>query len=824
MVKKYTVPFICLLSVLSLNIYFRAFPVNFPQLRTKAKETIEQRIRKEAIVEVNKKFPEYSSLAKDKLIRNLVRGRNREKQIIKVRIQEEYLKLKDKYQDASGQTYLMELDCWHWARYVENTSSLGHPGDKIVNGRQFDTLMLAPEGAYLAWNNFLFYFSSFLYKGFSIIKLVPLYTFLFYLPLFFTAIFIITLYLFCLHYWGNLCAVISCLFVGLAPIFLQRSSAGWFDTDILNLFFPLIIIWTYLIANDSPSFRQKVLWICFSGFWAGLFCFTWIDWWFIFLIVIIYEIYSLFSSFRGHILSLGLFLAFSFAWITLFSGTQPRSVLYSQVKEALSLNNPLTGSIWPNVLSTVGELKKADFLQVISPAGGIVLFVSSLACLLNLFSRAFFKRRKDGVFKQDLIIIFMVWFVSMLFACSKGIRFTMFLLLPLGVSLGWLINEAYAYFKNRRMKWPALLAAAITLVLAVECINNAGNQAKDIFPLMDDTMYAALSGIKESTPQRAIINSWWDYGDWYKAAAKRRVIFDGQSQNTPQAYWMASVLMASNEDEAVNILRMLNNGGNRAFEIINKQLNDSYKSVLLLKKAVSSDLHKAEKILNASLPEGTVQEVIKLIFAKPEKAYFAVDSTMQDKISAISYIGNFDFIKGYIWQNFKKTGKNQILDYLAKSGVDKQQAQSFYQEAGLISSENSGDWVSQRVKFHSGLVKGQEQNDIVLFDNGFVYRPKQQIIYVYSPSDKKYKIPKSIFVLKKDKIEEITCPGGNLDYSVLVIKNKEDYQAILLDRRLANSLFSRLYFLNGIGLKHFKPFIEKKDEDTRVKIFEIIWD
>ncbi len=824
MVKKYTAPFICLLSVLSLNIYFRAFPVNFPQLKTKAKETIEQRVRKEAIEEVDKKFPKFSSLAKDKLIQNLIRDRNREKQKIKSRIQEEYLKLKDKYQDASGQTYLMELDCWHWARYVENTFSRGHPGDKIVNGRQFDTLMLAPEGAYLPWHNFLFYFSSFLYKVFSMIKPVALYTFLFYLPLFFTAIFISILYLFCLRYWGNLCAVVSCLFVGLAPIFLQRSSAGWFDTDILNLFFPLVIIWTYLIAQDASSFRQRVLWICFSGFWVGLFCFTWPYWWFIFLIIVIYEIYSLFSSFRRHILSLGLFLAFSFAWITLFSGLQPWSVLYSQVKGALILNEPLTGSIWPNVLSTVGELRKADFLQVMSAVGGTVLFIASLACLLNLFLRGFFKRRKDGVFKQELIIIFMVWFISMLFACSKGIRFTMFLLLPLGVSLGWLINEAHEYFRNRRMKWQALLVAAITFILAAEFINNANNQAKDIFPLMDDTMYAALAGIKEMTPEKAIINSWWDYGDWYKAAARRRVIFDGYSQNTPQAYWMAKVLMADDEEEAVNILRMLNNGGNRAFEIINKQLNDPYQSVLLLKKAVASDSRKAEKILNAFLPEGPVKEVIKLIFDQPAKAYFAVDSTMQDKIGAISYIGNFDFIKGYIAQNLKQTGKNQLLDFLAKSGVDRRQAQSLYQEANLISSENLGDWVSQRVKFHSGLVKGQEQNDIVLFDNGFVYRPKQQIIYIYSPSDKKYKIPKSISVLRQDKIEEITCPDGNLGYSVLVTKNKEGYQAILLDRQLANSLFARLYFLDGVGLKHFRPFIEKKDEDTCIKVFEIIWD
>jgi len=59
--------------------------------------------------------------------------------------------------------------------------------------------------------------------------------------------------------------------------------------------------------------------------------------------------------------------------------------------------------------------------------------------------------------------------------------------------------------------------------------------------------------------------------------------------------------------------------------------------------------------------------------------------------------------------------------------------------------------------------------------------------------------------------------------SVLILKEKETYQAIMLNQSLAKSLFTRLYFLNGAGLAHFKPFLEEKDGEGAIKIFEIIW-
>ena len=43
--------------VLSVNLYLRSFPVNFPQLKDQAKEIVRQIVQQQAMNEVHKKFP-----------------------------------------------------------------------------------------------------------------------------------------------------------------------------------------------------------------------------------------------------------------------------------------------------------------------------------------------------------------------------------------------------------------------------------------------------------------------------------------------------------------------------------------------------------------------------------------------------------------------------------------------------------------------------------------------------------------------------------------------------------------------------------------------
>lgn len=825
----------------SLNLYFRTFTVNFPQFLHYAKNAVEESIRRGVSLEINRRFAQYDPLAKERLIKTTVGEYKRQnKKNVKKQIYLLYNKLKDRYQDENGQTYLMELDCWHLARYVDDVTQHGFPGDEIVDGKKKDNLMLAPNGSFLLWDDFLLYFSAFLYNVFSFFKRMPLFAFLFYLPLLFIIFFVVALFLFTYKNTGPLGAYISCLVVGLAPIFIPRSCAGWFDKDILNLFFPIMVVWTYPMIYETDTFKKRLIWLMLASFLVGLFCFTWTQWWFIFLIIILYELCSCagnllsfqwkkdkdrLPSFKRHFICLVVFIIVSIFWVLIFSGSRPLIFLYNQVRDAIVLSKPLVASIWPNVYSTVGELRRVQMNEIVRSVGGPLIFIPSFFCMIIISIRNLSSQVYRG-YRRSSTIILIIWFITMFFACLQGIRFVMFLTVPLGIFLGWLLNDLYYYFNSiniRRIRYEGLImVGVISIALSMGILNKANNVAKGIFPLMDDTWYKVLNIVKNNTPKNAILNSWWDFGDWYKVVSRRRVIFDGQSQEGPQARWMGRVILSQDEKEAIGILRMLNNGGNKAFEVMNEYIKEPLKTVLLLESLLVLEPEEAKERLREFLPEEGIQKVMKLLFDKPDPAYFIVEYTMLSKMPAISYLGNWNFSKVYMVQNFNKKEKDIIIDYLVSLGKDNQEVRRLYQEVFLIPDKELEKWISRPVQFYSGIIYGKKKGDRIFFQNGFVYDLKRQAVY-----DNNGRIPRSLFVVINKRLIEVVYPNANLPFSILVIKDKVEektrYRAVLLDRDLGKSIFVRLYFLKGLGLKHFKSHVEVEEGDNFIGVYKIVW-
>jgi dolichyl-diphosphooligosaccharide--protein glycosyltransferase len=822
-------------AVICANVYLRTYPVNFPQLKTQAKKMVEKSIEEEAKRQVFSKFPQFNQLAKRRLIKEQVREiRGKRKKDIETKTEEWHNQLKDRYQDATGHTYLMELDCWHWARYVENVVKLGHPGDEVIKGRQFDTHMLSPSGQFMSWGSFLFYSSALLYKVFNFFRPTNLFNFLFLLPLLFMAALTLVVYIFAYRLGGHICAVVSALFVGTAPIFLPRSCAGWFDKDILNLIFPVLIIWTYLLAYDAKSIKKGLSWILFSAFWTGLFCFTWENWWFIVPFIIMYEVVYFiaiaFAYWKSKVINtgllkkrglfLGVFFGACFFWILVLSGPQPLIALWDQVNGALALNKPLITTIWPNVYSTVGELKPTTLRELHKGVGNGILFWGSLLAWDLIFFWGIFKKKFHG-FKRGAVIFLSLWLFSMLFACLKGVRFVVFLIIPLGIFLGWLIKEFYELLKRKTRKYLAIGGLIIAMVsLTVVFLSHGHKAAGRIYPLMDDTWHQVLVLMRDKLPKDAVINSWWDFGDWFKVVSRRRVIFDGQSQNIPQAYWMAKAMLSEDEEETIRILRMLNNGGNKAFEIINEYLKEPTKSILLLESVlIAPDLAKARSVLLEFVPVAAANEVMRLVFEPPKSpAYFVVDTSLPFKMGAISFLGNWNFLKVYIAQNLNRMERKKIIEYLIKLGRDKEEVERLYQEAFLIPSQERDNWISSPQQFYSPLIRGELRGDTVFFENGYTYKPKTQSFLT-----NEQKVCRSLFVFRKDHLVEVVYTNASQGFSALVTDFDQNYKMVLLDPPLGRSIFTRLYYLRGDGLRHFQSFIDAQVGNEYTRVFRVVW-
>jgi dolichyl-diphosphooligosaccharide--protein glycosyltransferase len=772
-----------------------------------------------------------SPYAKERSSRYLAASlKSKDKTKYSLQVRNEYEKLKSPFQDGSGQTYLMELDCWHWARYVSNVEAHGFPGDMLRNGIQWDKYMLAPYGDKVIWNQFLFYFSSVLYKVFRLAIPVALNTFLFYLPLLFVVLLLVVVYFFCALHFGPVAAILSSLFIGLAPIFLPRSCAGWFDMDVLTLFFPLLITWIYLSSYNPASMRKKVLKVFCASFLVGLFAFTWHHWWFIVVILIGYECITLLhllfaflqygrkdvQLLKAHAAAVLGFLITSLFCVFLFTGTGSFTDLISQLKDAIHLNRPVLYSIWPNVFFTVQELGRSNLNLVASLIGDKLLLLFSLISMLALFLLT--RIRKSSYFEKEFILVMVIWFFSMFIACFKGIRFIMFLIIPLGICFGWFIQYALEYFEDKLRR---MIVVLISFVLLFSIVDRAYSTSRHIYPLINDNWYNLLISIKEKTPSRAVLNSWWDFGDWFKAIADRPVIFDGQSQNTPQAYWMAKILLENDEGRAISMLRMLNKSGNRSFDLIDAHLHNPLASIMLLERMIS-DPSNAEAELLKVMPEKEAKQILELVFGLPESpAYFIVDPTLPDKIYAISFMGNWDFVKSYVVQKYGQKGSKRIAGDLIALGVDRNKAQQYYQEAAIVPRQYLDDWISRRVRFYGSLVKGEEKDGVVLFENSAVFNPAKKTAYLFYNNG--YKVPQSLFLFDKGVLQETVFENSELGFSVLIIKNEKGYFAIGLDRQLGKSLFVRLFFLEGKGLKYFTPFLAEKDGSGYIRVFKVEW-
>jgi len=120
------------------------------------------------------------------------------------------------------------------------------------------------------------------------------------------------------------------------------------------------------------------------------------------VVIMAYELYSILASFakryntkyankvgplKRRLESIAFFLPACAFSVLLVSGIEPLRMLARQVIGALTLNDPISVDIWPNVFSTVGELSSPSFTMISKFTGGQAIFITCLFCMLILVLR-----------------------------------------------------------------------------------------------------------------------------------------------------------------------------------------------------------------------------------------------------------------------------------------------------------------------------------------------------------------------------------------------------------------------------------------------------
>lgn len=832
-------------SVLA-GVYLRFYPHFLPSLDLMARQEVHGQEWDALKKGFDVTYPNMRGVVDGRVLVRLYNERLKSAQPqIETKIARRTLELKDRYRDPRGHVYLNGIDSYYWLRLLENLWKSGHIGDRTLGNVEFDDLVgnaidpATKKNVHL-WLGLVFMKTArFFHRDASLEEV------LFYVPLFLSVVIGIFSFIVARQLGaGGLGAFFASFAVNLSPFLLTRSVGEWFDTDIYNILFPLLAFCAFLAAQRHKKISQRICFSALSGVFLACYASTWKGWWFIFDIMILAELLFILNQrlsrdeapvatpTKNPFVSLGLFVLSTTLFVIGWNGV---SVWKDFILEPLRLSTILkvtSQSMGPNVYQTVAELGKVEPYAITTSLGAPVVFFAALLGILYIFLRERAVRDEHYGFG---ILCLVFWIVSIFYAALEASRFILLLVVPIGLAFGLAADRCYSFgarFAQRLKKpWAELARAAVVVVFSLYVFSGilrAHQALLSTVPQMDDFWYNSLTKIEKDTPKEAYINSWWDFGHWFKAIAKRRVLFDGMTQNTPYAYWMAGALLTESEEEAVAILKMINAHGNKAADVLEQEeKREAAVAVGIVRNVLGKDRDAAKSYLEEqALAPFRVQELLDMIFPRSlPPVYFIVSYDMPAKIGPISYVGNWDFEKVDMWFKRKNMTNASFLKYLAERyGYSRDAAEAKLVEMSMVKDEQTNKWFSMPLGLYSPLSNGTKDENIVSFENGLVVNLENDHAFIPGVVQSGAGIVKSLVRLQDGRLKVIPQKDPMQPYSALLVQEADSYRSVLMDEAFAKSMLARLYFFKGEGLKHFKLFdAQKDDKGNAIYVYEVIW-
>ena len=807
--KKYKVVLLLIIPIF-FAIFFRAYTYDLPITDSFAEESLQQNIKSQLQAQILQQTSDLDQATLDTLVNQQYQQYIKDNRgAFDQQLGEFSKQIKSFYQDDSGQTYLLAIDPYHYYRQAQNVLDNGHVGDELRDGQPLDNHMWGPKGSVVK-NSFHPFIGATFHKISTWFGNDSLMKTMFILPLIFAALAVIPAFFIGRKAGGNLGGLVAAFVLAVHSTFIGRTPAGFSDTDAYAIFFPLMVIWLFLEAFTTQNKKHKLIFSGLAGLFTGFFAFAWSGWWYIFEIIIasmgIYFLYLLFKYKKTvfkklktkNLVKVALtYLTTSVVFVWLMNGTYALVNAVRGPLNILILKEAAKNNLWPNVYTTVAELNAVSFAQVIGSLGGKLWFAIAVVGILLVFLK---KKKIQSEIKFGILMV--IWFITMLYTTTKGIRFIMYVIPIFAIGIGIFYGKVYklivekgskAYDLNKKMLAVSLIILAV--ISFVPMTKAAHETSLREVPSMNDAWYTALTNIKEDAPENAIINSWWDFGHWFKAIADRAVTFDGASQNTPMAHWIGKVLITDNEEEAIAILRMLDCGENDAYNLVLEETDDP----LLTKKIVDQIILEDENTARSTLDNyiTNVDEVLEKTHCEPPADYFITSEDMVSKGGVWAHFGSWDFERAFAFNTIKTNTKENAVQILQERlGYSEEEAASTYRQLKGVDESEGNAWIAPYPNF-AGLGQCQDQNGSIVCSNGVVLdleAKEAQIQTDQGLMPLTYRDDTTTYTPEQtsDQIAAAYFPNVN--------------QVLLMHPALLNSMFTELFYYNGKNLNNFELF------------------
>jgi dolichyl-diphosphooligosaccharide--protein glycosyltransferase len=282
--------------------------------------------------------------------------------------------------------------------------------------------------------------------------------------------------------------------------------------------------------------------------------------------------------------------------------------------------------------------------------------------------------------------------------------------------------------------------------------------------VLSDNWWIALNWIKNNTPECAVIATYWDPGHFITGIAERPVVFDGASQNS-----LRTLTLEGNftEEEIKNIIGIEN------FKI--KRFTRDGKQYINVTTARIQDIA-------TTLFTDDEEQAIKIL-----KRYLIPNCN-----NTMYYIASEDLLgKSQWWTYFStwspktKTGSKYFYIPIYFAGTTKIENKTFY------------------------LYPLSRQEIFLIYE-------KENELEAFLQINENITRIKKIIYFDQNSIKEKTYEKYEIDGAIWISPDKKFI--IYIQKEIVDSLFTRMFLLNGAGLKHFE-FV--KNFGGEVKLFKV---
>ena len=881
-----------IIIAIGISTFFRMYPTTLPITNDWAANSLQNQIASQVSNQINAQYPNLPTAQKQQLINEQVaKVIEAQKDDFDKQIEQTSEYFKSQLQDENGNTYLLAIDPYLWYTEARNIENNGHPGTEITeegkynlelrNGREerATSFSLNPLVGVLIHKIGLVFNKNYLLQEA-----------MFIIPVIIIGLAIIFAFFLARKIGGNLAGFVAGLAVGLNTSLLGRTPAGFSDTDAYIIMFPLLVGWLMLEAMTTKNLKKQLGLTALAAVALALFKSTWGSWWYIGSLLIgvmgIYFIYSLIinkewkkwkTNFKKQILKTKsgqtIIIGISFLIMTGFfvaitglaqtnevnsfseNLMMPAKIMIIGPLGALSVKSVASGShIWPNVLTTVAELNAGSWKQVIASVGGKLFFtIGILGVLLTFFLKT---EDKKTEIRYAALLIF--WFIGISAMGVVAARFIALLAAPFAIAFGVFFGISWtkgSKWIEKQMDLPKIITKiAILLVLVflmVTPITTAKQVARNEVPSMNDEWFNSLTAIKDNCTD-GVITSWWDFGHWFVNIAERKVTFDGGDQGK-RIYWVGKSLMEENQTENKAILRMLNCGQNKGYELIDEYTNNSYLASKIINKIIYENKTEAKKQLQKiGLNEEEINTILEKTHCSNDELldqYYIASQDMVGKSGVWSHFGSWNFDKAFVYNTFKNNDYDKAMNILLNETdyTEDQLVEMNYEINTLANNRAVDSWISPWPNYVTTSAKSCKEteteyictlNQVINNQQNGQVRMEQAIVPKTNPENTIIKIglyngnqkvgsgadiiPKEVSILTNNNTKTFELDGSTLPYELSIAKTTKGIKAIMADPAIGSGTFTRLFFFEGIGMDGYEVLSDVTDfTGQRIIVYKV---